>query len=45
MKDMKFYFGDGIFGKKLEDGAQITVQYIITSGKSGNGAFSIYICW
>ena len=30
-------FGDGTFGKKLEDGAQITVQYIITSGKSGNG--------
>ena len=30
-------FGDGTFGKKLEDGAKITVQYIITSGKSGNG--------
>ena len=30
-------FGDGTFGKKLEDGAQITVQYVITSGKSGNG--------
>ena len=37
-------FGDGTFGKKLEDGAQITVQYIITSGKSGN-SFSVYICW
>ena len=30
-------FGDGTFGKKLEDGSQITVQYVITSGKNGNG--------
>ena len=30
-------FGDGIFGKKLENGAVITVQYIVTSGIEGNG--------
>jgi len=30
-------FGDGTFGRKLEDGNQITVDYIITNGKSGNG--------
>ena len=30
-------FGDGIFGKKLEDGNEITVDYILTNGKSGNG--------
>jgi len=31
-------FGDGYFGKKLEDGAVITVSYVITDGKDGNGA-------
>ena len=31
-------FGDGIFGKKLENGTQITVTYIITDGSAGNGA-------
>lgn len=31
-------FGDGIFGKKLENGSVITVSYIITDGKDGNGA-------
>ena len=30
-------FGDGIFGKKLENGAVITVQYIVTSGIECNG--------
>ena len=30
-------FGDGYFGKKLESGAVITVTYIITDGKDGNG--------
>ena len=30
-------FGDGTFGRKLEDGNQVTVDYIITNGKSGNG--------
>jgi len=31
-------FGDGYFGKKLENGAIITVTYIITDGIEGNGA-------
>ena len=31
-------FGDGIFGKKLENGAEITVTYIVTDGELGNGA-------
>ena len=30
-------FGDGYFGKKLENGSVITVTYIVTDGKSGNG--------
>jgi hypothetical protein len=30
-------FGDGFFGQKLENGAIITANYIITSGKDGNG--------
>ena len=30
-------FGDGIFGKKLEDGNIIEVSYIVTDGDSANG--------
>lgn len=30
-------FGDGIFGKKLENNAIITVHYIVTNGDEGNG--------
>ena len=33
-------FGDGYFGKKLENGAIITVTYIVTEGIEGNGATS-----
>jgi hypothetical protein len=33
-------FGDGYFGKKLENGAVITVSYIVTDGTEGNGAAS-----
>jgi hypothetical protein len=33
-------FGDGIFGKKLENSTIITTNYIVTSGKNGNGANS-----
>jgi hypothetical protein len=33
-------FGDGIFGKKLENSSVITTNYIVTSGKDGNGADS-----
>ena len=31
-------FGDGYFGKKLENGSTITATYIVTDGKSGNGS-------
>lgn len=31
-------FGDGVFGKKLENGSKITVTYIVTDGSNGNGA-------
>ena len=30
-------FGDGRFGKKLENNTVITVNYIVTNGKEGNG--------
>ncbi len=30
-------FGDGIFGRKPENGSTITVQYVTTSGSKGNG--------
>jgi hypothetical protein len=30
-------FGDGLFGRKLQNGAVITVQYIISGGTIGNG--------
>lgn len=33
-------FGDGYFGKKLQNGAVITVTYIVTDGVEGNGASS-----
>ena len=31
-------FGDGLIGKKLENNSVITVNYIVTDGKEGNGA-------
>ena len=33
-------FGDGYFGKKLEDNSVITVRYIVTDGSESNGASS-----
>jgi len=33
----QIFFGDGIFGKKLEENNFITASYIISSGDSGNG--------
>ena len=33
-------FGDGLIGQKLENNAVITVNYIVTDGKDGNGASS-----
>jgi len=42
VKDEKYeiIFGDDIFGKKLENNSIITVTYIITDGKNGNGVKS-----
>jgi hypothetical protein len=42
IKDEKYelIFGDGIFGRKLENGSVITVNYIVTDGTSGNGVSS-----
>lgn len=39
IKDEKYeiLFGDGYFGKKLPNGAVITINYIVTNGESGNG--------
>ena len=33
-------FGDGIFGKKLDNDSVITVSYIVTDGVDGNGPSS-----
>jgi hypothetical protein len=40
VKDEKYelLFGDGVFGKKIESGAIITVSYITSDGPDGNGA-------
>ena len=42
IQDEKYelFFGDGLIGKKLENGTKITVFYIVTDGKDGNGASS-----
>ena len=39
VQDEKYqiFFGDGRFGKKLENGTVVTVTYIVTDGKNGNG--------
>lgn len=36
----EIFFGDGIFGKKLEDGSYIEVTYVTNSGEEANGADS-----
>jgi len=36
----EIFFGDGIFGKKLEDGNFITINYITSNGDSANGVSS-----
>mgnify|MGYP003637052376 CR=1 FL=1 len=33
----ELFFGDGVFGQKLDDRNYITVSYIVTNGDSGNG--------
>jgi len=40
VKDEKYelIFGDGRFGKKLQNGSVISVSYIVTDGLEGNGA-------
>lgn len=40
VKDEKYelLFGDGVFGKSLENGSVITVNYIVTDGRDGNDA-------
>ena len=40
IQDEKFeiLFGDGFFGKKLENNNQIIARYIVTDGAKGNGA-------
>jgi hypothetical protein len=34
----QIYFGDGVFGKKLNDGAVVTLQYLISSADAPNSA-------
>ena len=34
------FFGDGIFGRSLEEGNYVTVNYIASNGDSGNGISS-----
>ena len=33
----EIFFGDDIFGKKLEEGNYVTVEYVVSSGDSANG--------
>ena len=33
----EIFFGDGVFGKKLDDQNYVTVTYLVTNGDSGNG--------
>lgn len=42
VKDEKYeiIFGDGLFGKKLENNSVVTITYITTSGLDGNGPSS-----
>ena len=43
MKRYELLFGDGLIGRKLEiSGEIITVNYLITDGKDGNGANSFH---
>ena len=39
-ENYEIFFGDGIFGKKLENGNFIEVSYLLTSGDASNGARS-----
>jgi hypothetical protein len=37
-EEYQIFFGDGVFGKELDNGAIITTSYIVTNGLDGNGA-------
>lgn len=39
-ENYELIFGDGLFGKKLENSSIVTVDYIVTDGRDGNGAQS-----
>ena len=34
-------FGDGLFGRKLENGSIVTARYVVTDGKDGNGPSNV----
>ena len=36
----EIFFGDGVFGKKLDDQNYVTVTYLVTNGDAGNGISS-----
>ena len=37
---MRLIFGDGVFGKELQDGNVVEFTYIVTNGADGNGVGS-----
>ena len=39
-ENYEIFFGDGIFGKKLDNGNYVEVSYLITNGPNSNGAKS-----
>ena len=39
-ENFELFFGDGIFGKKLDNGNYVEVSYLITNGPNSNGAKS-----
>ena len=39
-ENYEIFFGDGIFGKKLENGNFVEISYLTTTGSSSNGAKS-----
>ena len=38
-------FGDGLFGKKLEDNNYVSVDYITSNGDAANGVGQFSFCW
>ena len=33
----ELFFGDGVLGKKLEDGEVVEISYVVTNGPTTNG--------